>query len=769
VVGALSLSGRKHLWQGEWVGDNEVSRYLEQLPIIVQNALTEPLDTRVVLAACDRLSAGSKEHAFADVGSLLRRDTLENRICRELGTAHPFRLTRPDPRATVFEAWAPLGLLVHVPPTAALGALSAVEGLLTGNMNVVIATDPPLTVMARLAALDPTGQIASRIAILHGSKERDTWLRLACASADGVATWDGRDVSSYLPTGCRLIGRAQNISIAYVTRDAWPDESAVAALAQDMWRLDRSGPQTVYLDTDRVADIRTFAKWLEPSLAEAGEVRIEPLPRERLVETLWPMRRQLWTVGIAGGRRDVAELSRAALAAGARRVVSLGAMSDDHDNGPSDGCYTLQRYSQRVRVRVDERFASDACLNDLLAFGLTSSPRVVDLQPEPLPVESWAISGMTPPIPVLTKAEAQRRSQDIAPEHAQLYFCSGGSTGVPAVSVYTYDDYEANTRATAEGLLAAGLDPRRDRTANLFYSGQMYGGFVSFFGVLERLTATQIPVGAGTDLRSIAATLVEQRVDTLLGMPSYIWRLCRTEEETLRSYGGLRKIFYAGEHISAEQRRWLKEQLSVEMVKSAAYTTTDLGPLGYQCAHVSGAVHHLHTELHSLEILHLDYDRPAESGRLVFTRHTRRGQHLDRYDIGDLGRWVSGVCGCGRQSPRFELLGRRGDLIRIAAHFIDYRRLSRLAEELLGYAGDVQAVLDHDEDRERLTLLLDERSAPDVEWARSAFLASYPDLRTAVETQELLSFAIESVDVARLSRTPNSGKLQAVIDLRSRS
>jgi phenylacetate-coenzyme A ligase PaaK-like adenylate-forming protein len=745
------LPERKHLWRGEWVGDDEVIQRLEELPITVQSTLIEPLDIEVVLVACDRLSAAPTDSALSGVGDLLTRDALERRLRRELATAQPFRLTRPEPRVAVFEAWAPLGLLVHVTPTGALAVLSAVEGLLTGNMNVVLAAEPPLSVMAKLGALDPTGQIASRLVILHNSAEHDRWLRLACALADGVATWDGEDVTSYLPAGCRLVRREHKISIAYLTRDAWQDESTLTAFAEDMRTPGRLNAKTVYLDTDLAADIRTFAERLGPIPAEAGEVRIEPVPRNRLMETLWPMRRHLWTVGIAGKLRDVAELSRVALAAGARRVTTLGGMSGIHDNEPNDKCFPLQRYSRRVSVEADERFASYACLDDLVAA-----------RPVPPPAAE-----MTPTIPVLTKTEAQRRIQLVPPEYAQLYFYSGGTTGPPGVSVYTYDDYDANTRATAEGLMAAGLDPRHDRTANLFYS-DLGGGYASFFGILERLTATQLPIAAIPDLRSVVAILIKHRVDTLLGMPSYLWQLFHAEEAALRAYGGIRKIFYAGEHISPERRRWIQDEFNVELLKPAAYTTTDLGPLGYQCTHITGTVYHLQTDLHHLEILDLDSDRPAERGRLVFTRKIRRGQHLERYEMGDIGQWVSGDCGCGRQSPRFELLGRHGDIMRIAARLIDYRRLVQVAEEQLGYAGDLQLVLDHDDDRERLTLRLDEQSIRNADAARRTFLTSYDDLRTAVE-QELLILAVETVDVGGLERTPNSGKLRAVVDLRSRS
>ena len=714
------------------------------------------------MMACDQLSVSSADPALADISHLLTRNMLEDRLLHDFGSIHPFRLARPTSLSHMFEAWAPLGLLVHVMPSADVALLSAVEGLLTGNFNVMLAANPPCRAIAKLCALDTTGQLASRIAVLYDSAETVRWLRSACTGADGIVTWNDEDVSPYLPPSCRLVRRQRGMTIAYVTRDAWSDESVLRRLADSIGMRDGSGPQTVYLDTDSMKDIRAFEKRFRTMSVNARHVEIKSMPRDRLRKILWPIRNKLWTVGIAGDRSDVAELSRMALAVGACHVISLGPTSDLSDDVANYSCYTLQQYSRRVSVRVDERFANDACLDDLGAARPFAIPQLTDP-----PISGPQVIGTAPDVPVLTKFEAQRRIPQISPEHAELYFHSGGTTGIPGISVYTYDDYAENTRATAEGLLAAGLNPRRDRTANLFQSG-MGGGYASFFEVLERLRVIQIPISANAELRSIAAAIIQHQVDTLIGMPSDIWRICHTQETPLRAYGGIRQVFYAGEHFSLERRRWLEEELGVEIIRSAAYTTTDLGPLGYQCTYITGTTYHLHTDLHILEILDLDSDRPASRGRLIFTRKTRRGQNLDRYEIGDVGQWVSGDCSCGRRNPRFEVLGRHGDIIRIATWFINYQRLGQIAGEKLGYIGDLQVVIDHRRGQECLTVRLDSRYVSDLDHTRDVFITSYPELRTAIE-QEMLLLVVDSIDQASFSRSPTNQKLQTVIDLRSRS
>ncbi|WP_234435024.1 MULTISPECIES: acyl-CoA reductase [Streptomyces] len=832
-----------HFWQGSFIDDEEAARRLAELPDLAAQALAEPLPTELVLSACQHVAdalatsgspvrtrllaeltgggvdSGEAAATLAEITGAIARPALERKLRRELGGLRPERLTRPDARETTFEAWAPVGLLVHIAPgnAAAVAPLSVIEGLLTGNLNVLktSSADTPLAqhLLAELAAADPTGTLARRIVALRFPSARTEWLRLMCEPADAVAVWGGEDavraVSELVPAGCRLVEWGHRVSFAYLTRDAWSDRATLDALAADVCRFEQqacSSPQVIYLDTEDDDEVFAFAERFAAHLADASaelprpdlepaehaeittteliarleehlgltrvlaaedgswrvladtrpalaasplhrSVWVKPLPRTSVMTVLRPMRRYLQTAAIGGSRADVARLSQAVLAAGVLRVTPVGGMLDGYHGEPHDGVYALQRYSRRVSVRTDGAFATTACLDDLAA------PAFVPAAPDG---------------PLLDKAGVQEQLRTLAPEHAHLHFRSGGSTGAPALSVFTNADYDTQMRAAADGLLAAGFDPARDRAANLFYCGGMYGSFISFFSILERLNATQLPIAAGPDHAATAEALVTHRADTVFGMPSYLWQLFHDQGDALRAYGGIRKVFYGGEHFTAEQRRVLTEEFGVELIRSAAYGSTDLGPLGYQCTHAEGSVHHVLTDLHTLEILAPEADRPVtagQPGRLVFTSRTRAGQRLERYQIGDLGRAVDGVCPCGSHTPRIELLGRYGDVVRVGTYFFNVRRFVAVAQEEFGYRGELQLILDTGEGRERAAVRLDGRYAQDAAAARTAFLTAIPELRSAVD-EALLDFTVDTVDSATFERTPTSGKLRTVIDRR---
>ncbi|KAA2250973.1 hypothetical protein F0L68_38430 [Solihabitans fulvus] len=828
-----------HYWQGEWVDDAEADRRLDDLDALARAALGDRLSPLLVIAACDRLAATLLDPAhpvrarlaerllagrvpadeidrtFVDVAEALGREALEQKLVRELGGVDPGRLARIDFRREIFEAWVPIGVLAHVAPgnAPAAGALSAIEGLLAGNVNVVktSADDPLFTheLLAALADQDPTGQLAARLVVLRFSSAKADWLARLLAPADAVAAWGGEEavagVAALLPPGCRLVDWGPKLSFAYLTEGHWSAPDVLRGVAADICRLDQqacSSPQVVYLDTEDDAEVFAFAERFagvlaevvpgldprEPSQQERAEITntilvaaleehlgltrvhaardgswhvvadtrpalrasplyrtvwVKPLPRRRIVETLRPMRQYLQTVGLAADRADTAELARAVLTAGAQRVTVPGEMLTSYDGEPHDGVYALQRYSRRVDVQLDARFAADASLDDLIGTRQLAPPDV----------------------PVTGKADFETFQSDA--DRAEVFFRSGGSSGAPKLSAFTWDDYREHMRFGAEGLLAAGLDPRTDRTMNLFFGGQLYGGFLSFFSVLENLGAVQFPMAAQDDHAAVAQSIVDHQVDTLLGMPNYLLRVFAEGADVLRGYRGVRKIFFGGEHLGERQRCWLAEEFGVEVVRSGAYGSVDAGPLGYQCAEAEARVHHLFDGLQTLEILAVDDDRPAapgETGRLVFTSHTRRGQRLDRYDIGDLGRWVPGECACGRRTPRFELLGRSGDVFRSGGHFLNYRRFTAIAEDAIDYSGALQIVLEEGDPAERLVVRLEEdRRGAELE---RFLLAGYHDLAAAVQGDRLVTLHIEHVGRDAFERTPSSGKLRAVVDRR---
>jgi len=164
----------------------------------------------------------------------------------------------------------------------------------------------------------------------------------------------------------------------------------------------------------------------------------------------------------------------------------------------------------------------------------------------------------------------------------------------------------------------------------------------------------------------------------------------------------------------------------------------------------------------------MEKDRPADGeavGRLIFTSLRRKGQELERYEIGDVGHWVAGACPCGRASPRFRLLGRSGDVMRVGSSFINYQKIVAALTERLDYAGPVQLRLSHENLKEKLTVRV---AGLDPGRARAALLSDYHDLSEVVEAEKMLAFDVEPRASGDFERTKGSGKIVRIIDARTR-
>jgi phenylacetate-coenzyme A ligase PaaK-like adenylate-forming protein len=767
------------------------------------------------------------------IAEFLSIQNLELKISRELDggapeTRDPLDPRRANPREAVFESWAPLGFLVHVASANAfsVGVLSMIEGLLVSNVGFLKLSradgDFPFLFLRRLVELDPSGKLANYVYAARIGSDETERLAKVFREADGVAAWGGEDgiegVRKLSPASARFVDWGPKISFAYVSKGALADakalEEGLRAIAKECCTIEQqacSSPQVVYFEVanDAEAELDALADKLFRLMTEESEkiprtipgemeqaeitatlelareeaclgltrvfeseavrviverknglrasplfrsVWVKPLPRERIVETLRPLRIYLQTTALLGTPAEYGDLSARFAQAGVLRVTPPGRMLESYLGEPHDGVYALARYARRLSFQAGESAGTLSRLGELL--------------PTPKAEPASFRKG-----PILTK----EGFQSLVPpkDSADLYFKSGGSTGKAKISVFTYEDYHTQMEFAAEGLRAAGLDPAVDRCMNLFFGGGLYGGFLSFFSILEKLRAVQFPMSAHPDLAFVREIIVEYGVNTLLGMPSSIIQLFAEEGEALKKYGGVKKIFYGGEHFHDLQRTHFRENFGIEIIRSASYGSVDAGPLGFQCEHCLGSIHHLHSGLHDLEVVEFERDAPVkrgEAGRLLVTVKRRRGQAIRRYEIGDTVREVLDPCPCGRAQPRYELLGRHGDVFRVGGMFLNYQKFQRTLLERFGYAHEFQIRLPAaaGADREKVLVFLAAAAELDAAAIRTAFLASDHDLDEAVVKDKALELEVRSVPLETFSRTSGSGKLMRIVDERGK-
>ena len=799
-----------YLIQGKTYSSFTPEEAIDILTSGLDSALSQPPRPETVFACAGRFIEQLKDHAFLpqlgpayreEVRRFCQPDALRQKLEHELGD-NPFSVRRINYREPLFEGWRPLGVVVHITPANAelLPFFAIIESLLVGNINWLrpSASEQGMTIdlLEAFTHFDLTGQLANFVAVIPVETTR---LSLLLTHADGVSAWGGDTaldaIRQQLPGGCRWIPWGHKISFAWLQPDAVNEENLLA-LADDVCCFDQqacSSPQIVFVDSDESAvlqDIgnrlaqamrRRHARWqpLIPDEKAAADITsavafaqldavfagadnallagdgwriilqnisaitpsplfrtilLRPLPQNKVMQTLRPWRTHLQTCGLIAADRDRIPFSQLLLAAGVNRITPVGKMHDGYHGEPHDGVYALSQLARRVTVTLD-----------------------ADVLPQQATLDA------NPPPPVLTALPIMDKTdflQHAMHSSAQLFFRSGGSSGVPKLAGFTYRDYRRQMQAAAAGMFAAGLDPARDKVLNLMYAGNLYGGLLSFFTVLEMLEVTHLPMGGphDDDYHEIARTIVNQGVTTLIGMPSTLYQLFTREEAILRDYGGIQKLLLGGEHMGAAQRDYI-HGFGVKTIRSALYGSVDAGPLGHACAHCPDGIFHLMTDIQWLEIVDPLDDRPVapgDAGRLLFTSTAREGQKVIRYDIGDMGRWLPGECPCGAPSPRFELLGRHGSLVRIGTMFIQPQRLATLAD------APVQLILQHNprSGLECIHIFTD----GNIDTVKQR-VCTDPELKMALDAH-LLELAVTSRPFSEFERHPQSGKTPLVIDKR---
>ena len=123
---------------------------------------------------------------------------------------------------------------------------------------------------------------------------------------------------------------------------------------------------------------------------------------------------------------------------------------------------------------------------------------------------------------------------------------------------------------------------------------------------------------------------------------------------------GLKAVAPYGGLASAVMMERIGRGLGCRFVQK--YGTSELGVVSGACGHSPGM--HIFEDLFHVEVLRCGQPvAPGTVGRLTITDLINTAMPLIRYDVGDMGRLHLGLCPCGRQTTRLEVLGRAQEVL----------------------------------------------------------------------------------------------------------
>ncbi|MBR4096636.1 MAG: acyl-CoA reductase [Oscillospiraceae bacterium] len=256
------------------------------------------LDTEMVISAADTLGKKIADGEFNDIISeflgdtpdeylklaadFMNADNLSFRIHQELGkdfsTEH--KITPPYGLKQATVKLMPLGTLFHIAAgnMDGLPAFSVLEGLLTGNVNILKLpqADNGLTlkIFRKLIEIEP--RLAPFIYVFDTPSSDVAAMKKMAEISDGIIVWGGdaavSAVRALAPTGAKLIEWGHKLGFAYISgfenKDA--ELSALAKHIIDTRQLLCSSCQTIFIDTEDMTAVTDFCREFLPYL-EAAE------------------------------------------------------------------------------------------------------------------------------------------------------------------------------------------------------------------------------------------------------------------------------------------------------------------------------------------------------------------------------------------------------------------------------------------------------------------------------------------------------------------
>jgi phenylacetate-coenzyme A ligase PaaK-like adenylate-forming protein len=513
---------------------------------------------------------------------------------------------------------------------------------------------------------------------------------------------------------------------------------------------------------------------------------VKPVPDlSAIPELVAPYADYLQTAGLAAPPARTRDLAESLFDVGLLRVTTLAGMSGGEPGEPHDGGFALHALVKWVTMGFQEegeRYdaaewqsleASERQTRAKLAHLIETVAPQAPLYRERFAGLQIRCAKDWLRVPTLSKDDLRAGT----PPHGDALFThaphgahflrSGGSTGEPALSAFSYSDYEADMHRAARGLFALGLRPG-DRVANLFMAGQLYGSFLSINRALELVGCNSFPFTSATPAKELPPLLRAYGIEVLAGLPSWLMEVFDAIRQDPHGVT-IRKVFYTGEHFYPQDRERLSREFGITQFGSLGYGTVDAGPIAFQCEASHGSVHHLHSDHQFIEIVDSETLAPlpaGEPGELLITNLNRRLMPVIRYRIGDRARWILEPCPCGRSMPRFELLGRCDDMMVLGGINLTYAEIHDAVMSLDALKGPLQLELSRHENRDRLTLRVESTDPSLASLLAEGLVAKVDMLRRILERGQLNPLAVDVLPPGGIARVPRTGKIRKVIDRR---
>ncbi|MEZ7893038.1 MAG: AMP-binding protein [Candidatus Wallbacteria bacterium] len=392
---------------------------------------------------------------------------------------------------------------------------------------------------------------------------------------------------------------------------------------------------------------------------------------------------------------------------------------------------------------------------------------------EPKDYDSWR------KLPLLTRDEIYQntfpRTRDMLtmPLENMIVISTGGSSGTARYTVYTHEEWDLFCDTQAKVLKIFGIKPD-DRVANLFIAGHMWPSFLGLHETIKRVHAVHLPISSNIPPDEIFDLCVEFDASVIISLPTLFIFMADLAQKTGKKLPSLRLLCYAGEQLSPEGEKHVRQSLGVSEIRPAAYTSSDAGLMGYPCKHCENGIYHIPTDFQFIEILNPDTLEPVnngEKGVIVVTNLGRKSFPIIRYMIGDDGIILNEPCACGDPNPRFKLMGRSGDDFKLGGGFISMAEFEKALSETeslfsLNYNIEITDIKNQVEIVFSVEAADTQKAEKGKEKLYEAILERVKEFKVGLNLGYIKNFEIKVLELGKLPRNPRTGKIKRLFDRR---
>lgn len=236
---------------------------------------------------------------------------------------------------------------------------------------------------------------------------------------------------------------------------------------------------------------------------------------------------------------------------------------------------------------------------------------------------------------------------------------TSGTTGQPKRLFFTGPDQELTIDFFRHGMST--LVHSGDRVLILL-PGERPGSVGDLLqNGLSRMGAEGIVYGPVFNALDALQTAVQERINSMVGIPTQVLALARFSRVNEIRLKGLKNVLLSTDYVPDAIAVALTKEWGCRVFNHYGMTEMGLGG-GVECEALAG--YHLREADLLFEVVDPVTSEPVpegEQGEVVFTTLTRTGMPLLRYRTGDISRFIPEPCSCGTVLKRLERVAGRLD------------------------------------------------------------------------------------------------------------